>query len=134
MGYFADLNAQGTEKYSSTSAENTVSVTQTQSVFFGCDGRNTDASNAVYIMIFDLAAAPTGASKPVITFGVPAAGTGVSISNGNFSYATNRFGIKFTNGIAIAASSTDAPTFTAVATNKTIFHVDYAHEDGTSSV
>lgn len=133
MANIADLWADGAQKYSSAAGENSHLISSTQAVLYGFDGRNTDASNAVYIMVFDTATAPTAASIPVITIGVPSAGTGATIADGNYFYNCPTVGVQFSKGIAIAASSTDAPSYTAVATSKTIFHVQYAHEDGTSA-
>jgi hypothetical protein len=132
-----ELAAAGTTKYSSAATENIALVVGHQAVLYGFDGRNTDASNAIYVMVFDSATtgAVTAGTIPLICIGVPPAGSGTTNDSGNFGWtAPCSWGEEMIKGIVIAASSTDAKTgYTAVATGNTFFHVQYASEDGLSS-
>lgn len=130
MANWNDLVSEGCESYSSASLENAHQVTAKQSILFGFDGRNTDASNEAFIMVFDKATAPVnGTDKPKIVIEVGAAGTGGA---GNFFYSDVPYGEKFKNGIYILASSTDfnGATFTVLTSTKMFFHVQFAWEDG----
>jgi hypothetical protein len=132
MALFEELAAAGAPKYSSAALENSKIVVAHQAIFFGCDGRNTDGSNAIWIMVFDSATLPANGSLPVLCIGVPPAGSGATAANGNFGYnASSSWGIRFTKGIVIAVSTSDA-TLTLSASSKTLLHVDYASEDGVS--
>lgn len=133
MANFADLTSEGCEKYSSIALENAHQITTAQSIFFGCDGRNTDGSNEAYVWVFDKASAPiSGTDFPVIVIEVAKAGTGGA---GNFGYsAPTSWGIKFKKGIYILGASTDfGATFTALTSSKMFFHVDFAYEDGVTN-
>lgn len=133
MANIMDIESMGTNRYSSAALENNHQVTTTQSILYGFDGANTDTSNAIFIQVFDLASAPAANAVPITSIGVPARGTGTSVGNGNFSYSGGTYGIKFVNGIYIAASSTDG-LYTSISTNKTLFNVQYAHEDGSGNL
>jgi hypothetical protein len=131
---FADLTAMGCDSVSSTALENGHLIFAHQAVLYGFDGRNTDGSNEAFIYVFDKASAPvSGTDIPKIVLEVGAAGTGGA---GNFFYTNPAtIGEKFTNGIYIQGCSTDfnGSTFTALASNKLFFHVQYAPEDGLTS-
>jgi hypothetical protein len=142
MALLNELAAAGTPRYSTAeganpAGENSALVVGHQAILYGGDGRNTDTTNAIYIMFFDAAtvAAVLAGAKPIICIGVPPAGSGATIANGNWGYSSgSSFGERFKLGIVVAASSTDANVgYTAIATNKTTFHVQYASEDGLSS-
>lgn len=131
MANQADLICEGVEGFSSSVPENGHQVTTAQSILYGFDGRNTDASTECYVMVFDKATAPvSGTDAPKIVIEVGAAGTGGA---GNFFYNEVTNGEKFKKGIYILASSTDfnGTTFTALTSNLMFFHVQYAYEDGT---
>ncbi len=135
MANFADLTSQGAEQYSSAALENTASITTAQSLLFVANGRNTDTTNGIFIMVFDLATTPISSSVPKIVIGVPAAGTtAATLAAGNWSLSASYYGVKFKLGIQIAASSTDGITYTSIATNKTFFHVEFSREDGVSAL
>jgi len=134
MANIVDLQSMGCTRYASAAAENNAQVTTTQSILYGFDGSNTDTSNAVFIQVFDSKTAPAANSVPIINIAVPARGSSTTIANGNFGYScSTSFGEKFVNGIFIAASSTDG-TYTAISTGKTLFHVQYAHEDASGNL
>lgn len=134
MASVSDLQSGGCARYASAAAENSHQVSTTQSIMFGFDGSNTDTSNAIFVQVFDSATTPAANAVPVINISVPPRGTGTSAANGNFGYScSTSYGEQFSKGIFIAASSTDG-TFTAVATSKTLFHVQFAHEDGSGNL
>ena len=124
----------GTNFYASAAAENSAQVTTTQSILYGIDGSNTDTANAIFIQIFDSATTPGNGSVPRINIGVPPRGAGANVGNGNYGYSVcAAVGVMFKKGIFVAASSTDG-TFTPVATNKTLFHVQFTHEDASGNL
>lgn len=129
-----DLWSEGCERVSSTSLENAHQITTVQSVLYGFDGRNTATAAEAFIMVFDKASAPvSGTDVPIIVLEVGQAGTGGA---GNFFYScSTSAGEKFKKGIYILASSTDfnGSTFTALATNKMFFHVQFSYEDGVTN-
>lgn len=134
MANFADLTAMGCTSYHSSALENGHQVFTAQAVLYGFDGRNTDGANEAYIYVFDKASTPvSGTDIPKIVIEVGEAGNGGA---GNFFYSTPAtIGEKFTNGIYILGCSTDfnGSTWTALASNKLFFHVQYAPEDGLTS-
>lgn len=117
--------------YRSSTLENGHQVATTQSVLYGFDGRNTDSSAEAYIYVFDTSNTPvSGTDIPIIVIEVGSAGTGGA---GNFFYSTPAtIGENMKNGIYILACSTDfnGSSWTALATNKIFFHVQFAPEDG----
>lgn len=135
MALISELAAAGTARYSSTAVENSHVVVGHQAVLYAFDGRNTDASNAYWIMVFDATALPANGTVPIICVGVPPKGTGANAEAGNFGYESGcTFGEQFKLGIVIAASTTDADSGLTVATGSTtFFHVQWASEDGLSS-
>ena len=134
MANIADLTSEGCERYRSAALENGHQITTVQSILFGFDGRNTATGAEAYIMVFDKASAPvSGTDIPVIVIEVGQAGTSGA---GNFGYScSTSYGEKFKNGIYILGASTDfnGSTFTALATTKMFFHVQFAYEDGATN-
>jgi hypothetical protein len=126
----ADLRAEGTEAYASAALENSHQVAAVQSVLYGFDGRNTNSGAEAFIFVFDKATAPASGDTPRFVIEAGAAGVGGA---GNFFYEGPTYGEKFKYGIFIGASSTDAPTYTALSSNKIFFHVQYASEDGVTN-
>ena len=113
-----ELAAAGTTRYSTAeganpAGENIALVVGHQAVAYGFDGRNTDSSNAIFVMVFDAAstAAVGAGAKPIICIGVPPASSGATNDEGNFGWTSAcSWGESFIKGIVIAASSTDAAT------------------------
>jgi hypothetical protein len=135
MALINELAAAGTARISSAAVENSHVVITHQAVLYGFDGRNTDGSNAIFVMVFDAIALPANGTIPIICIGVPPAASGATNDEGNFGWtAACSWGESFKNGIVIAASSTDASSGLTISTSaKTFFHVEYASEDGLSS-
>lgn len=131
MANIVDIQSQGTNRYNSAAPENTAQVSTTQSVLFGFDGSNTDTGAGCYIQVFDSATTPAASAVPVINIAVPP--RSLTTGAGNFSYSSPFYGQQFIKGIFIGASSADG-VFTVLSSSKILFHVQYAHEDGSGNL
>lgn len=133
MAMMTDLAAMGCDGTSSSALENSHQVSTKQSILYGFDGRNTDTSNVIYVMVFDKATTPvSGTDVPIIVVAANE-NSATTPGNGNFGYTIpGAFGRKIVNGIFIAACTGDfnGSTFTITSSNKTFFHVQWTPEDG----
>ena len=128
MAMFLDMAAGGvktsTTDMHSGACENSRIASTVQSIFFGCDGRNTGAQT-LYYFIVDSKTVPANASAPATTRHV------IQVTAGaNFGSLQAWLGECYVNGITIVASTTDAPTITIAADAKSFISVDYATDTG----
>lgn len=126
-----DLAAGGvktstTDTHSGT-LENSRIATTVQALFYGCDGRNTNASGGttLYYFIFDSKTVPANGNAPAtLRHVIQAPG------NSNFGSLQAWYGERYINGITIVASSTDAPSLTIDTNAVSFISVDYATDTG----
>lgn len=126
MATEADIYAGGVNVTASAALENSHIFRIVPALYYGCDGRNTDASNAAFIWVVDntvIAAngnITDGSVKHVISV---AAGQ-------NFAHGPSQFAELFKTGIVIIGSSTDFPTLTILTSNKLFISCDSLQEYG----
>ena len=128
MAMFLDMAAGGiktatTDCHTGTMGNSLVAST-VQSIFCGCDGRNTGAQT-LYYFIFNSKTVPANANAATTLRHV------IQVTAGaNFGSLQAWNGEQYTAGITIVASTTDAPLLTIAADNKSFISVDYATDTG----